>query len=486
MGTSADWWSLWVGLITFALAFVLVFVVLAVARTANTDYIVPQPEPWQDNPWQAWNVYNVVGIPILLTFLAALYLLSLHCMGKFQTTITVDVEDAINDGDAIDDGDAINDGTISAAASSATVTSTTPTTFTDGMKIKKHLAGFAFLCFWATVSLWLGGNKWAATHGLGYAVVAILAGMLLTNIPMTARYLTPWLTEFAAKDGEFFIKASLTLLAVELDVLVQVGGPAMLVAWIGSPLAVVAGFYIGVRYLRCHDALAMLIAVGASWCGASAISAVAPVVGAASEDVALAISVVSFFTIIFTFVQPYVALAMGMPETVAGAWIGGSVDQTGNVIVSAAIVSERATEVAGIVKMVLNAGLGVMASVIACYWNARHGDESSGKKAFRCGALWDKFPKFTLGFIITSAILTGTMQNMRGTPEADALPRAVAAMNRWWFAIAFVGIGLTTNIKKAWEKAWHSGIIQVYLVANTIDIVLALGLAYLAYGVVVD
>ena len=50
------------------------------------------------------------------------------------------------------------------------------------------------------------------------------------------------------------------------------------------------------------------------------------------------------------------ALGAGMDEAVAGAWIGASVDQTGNVLASAAIVGEHATEVAAIVKLILNSG----------------------------------------------------------------------------------------------------------------------------------
>jgi uncharacterized membrane protein YadS len=211
---------------------------------------------------------------------------------------------------------------------------------------------------------------------------------------------------------------------------------------------------------------------------------VAPIVGARSEDVALAVSVVTFFTIIFTFVQPYVAIGVGMPDDIAGAWIGGSVDQTGNVIVSAAIVSEEAAEVAGIVKMVLNASLGVMASVISCYWNARYAEDE--RKEFRLITLWDKFPKFTLGFVFTSLVLTGTMQLVRNTPAEVALPSAIEDMTKWWFAISFVGIGLNTNVSSAWQKAWNSGIIQVYLLANAVDISLALGLSYLAYGQVLN
>ena len=89
----------------------------------------------------------------------------------------------------------------------------------------------------------------------------------------------------------------------------------------------------------------MLLAVGAAWCGASAMAAVQPIVGASSEDLTLSVSIVVLFTLLFQFVQPYLALAAGMSHDVAGSWIGASVDQTGNVVVSAAIMSEEAAEV---------------------------------------------------------------------------------------------------------------------------------------------
>eukprot|EP00797_Seminavis_robusta_P037234 Sro979_g227250.2 (475) ;mRNA; f:20499-21923 len=434
----ADWWTLWIGLASFGLAVALVF---AIPLEGRVKYVVPQPKTWHTNPFDAWDLYNLIGIPLLLLAFLVFYLVSLKAMGKLDGHMTA------------------------------------------------YVGGYFVMALIGTIAFWLGRNQWCSEHGLGYAVFAILLGMIVSNLTVLVgkEESIEWLQKKAAKDGEYFIKCSLVLLAVELTVLAEVGGPAMIVSWVGSPVAIIAGFFIGTRVFGCKDTLAMLIAVGASWCGASAISAVAPVVLASSEDVALAISVVAFFTVIFTFVQPYVAIAVGMPDDVAGAWIGGSVDQTGNVVVSAAIISDEAAEVAGIVKMVLNAGMGVMASVISCYWSAfRVSPDESGKEPpkFSIVMLWDKFPKFTLGFIITSVILTCMMQELDGTLEGDALPRAVSTLNKWWFAIAFVGIGLTTNVKKLFQEAWRSGIIQVYLVANTIDIFMALGLSYLAYRVV--
>lgn len=416
--TTADWWSLWIGLLTFGFGLLVVFL-------NSDDYSVPQPEPWQNNPLDAWNVYNLVGVPILVLVLGSLYLVSLQCMGKLKGNV------------------------------------------------RPYIVGFVVMAFLATIAFWVGRNDWCSRHGLGYAVWSIVIGMTITNV-----HEIPML-EKAAKDGEFFIKCSLGLLAVQLNVLVDVGGPGMIVAWIGSPIAVIVGYLVGTRLFHCPNASALLISVGACWCGASAMSAVAPILHVPSEDLSLSISVVAFFTILFTFAQPYLAIYTGIPDDVAGAWIGGSVDQTGNVVVSAAIISDEATEVAGIVKMVLNASLGVMASVVACFWSSR--SEESSEKGFKLIMLWDKFPKFTLGFIITSAVLTVLMENVEDEETRKALPRAISTLNRWWFAIAFVGIGLTTNVRKLWEKAITSGIVQVYLFANTIDILLALGLAYLAY-----
>jgi hypothetical protein len=80
---------------------------------------------------------------------------------------------------------------------------------------------------------------------------------------------------------------------------------------------------------------------------------IVPIVSATSEDVSLCIRVVVFFTVIFTFTQPYVATTMD--DEVHG-WGHPS-------IVSVAIISDEATEVPSIFKMILNAGLGMMATI---------------------------------------------------------------------------------------------------------------------------
>jgi uncharacterized membrane protein YadS len=206
-----------------------------------------------------------------------------------------------------------------------------------------------------------------------------------------------------------------TSYAVELSVLGEVGLPAIAAAWVGSPLALLAGFFIGTRVFKMDVGTSLLITTGATWCGASAISAIASVIGSSSKDISLSISVVAAATVIFTFIQPCIAMGVGMDDRVAGAWIGGSVDQTVNVLASAAIISKEATEVAGIVKIVLNSGLGILASVVALWWQTRKQEGNDENKKISWVFIWDKFPKFVLGYLLCSVLLSITMSHIEGT-----------------------------------------------------------------------
>jgi uncharacterized integral membrane protein (TIGR00698 family) len=420
-------------MISFALVTALVFLVPYEAGSSRVKYVIPQPMEWNKNPLDAWDIYSGVGTIVLLIFLGGVYIVALQAMGKLENN-----------------------------------------------PVSKYAKGFAGLSLVATLAFWIGRQQWCLRNGLGYAIWSLIFGMIIGNSPLTAGDRLESI-KLAAKDGEFFIKCSLVLLAVEFSVLGEVGLPAIAVAWVGSPLALLAAFFIGTRVFKMDVGVSLLIAAGATWCGASAISAIGSVIGSSSKDISLSISIVAAATVIFTFLQPYIAIGVGMNDRVAGAWIGGSVDQTGNVLASAAIISEEATEVAGIVKIVLNSGLGILASVVAFWWQTRQREGNDGNKKISWLFIWDKFPKFVLGYLLCSALLSIIMPHIEGTAEGDAYQRAVLSLNKWWFAIAFVGLGIGTKFNELWEAAVNSGVVKLYLVANTIDILLALGLAYLLF-----
>lgn len=202
------------------------------------------------------------------------------------------------------------------------------------------------------------------------------------------------------------------------------------------------------------------------------------------------------------FVQPYAAIAVQLDESIAGAWIGASVDQTGNVVVSAAIMSEEAAEVGGVVKMILNAGLGAVCLAIAVLWTEDDAASPAGaavgggggkppssassappaRASSRLWLLWSKFPKFVAGFLFLSLIITLLEIPLAGTAQGVALLRATASMSRWWMCLAFVGIGLATDCKKLLKEVTRGGAVALYLLTNAVDVLLALGLAALCFG----
>lgn len=66
---------------------------------------------------------------------------------------------------------------------------------------------------------------------------------------------------------------------------------------------------------------------------------------------------------------PFFSLAVGLRKVVAGAWIGGAINNTGNVVASAALLQDQdAEEVAAIVKMVQNALIGFATVFITFFW----------------------------------------------------------------------------------------------------------------------
>lgn len=48
----------------------------------RVKYVVPQPKSWTKNPLDAWDAYNLVGVPLLLLTFMALYLIALKATGK--------------------------------------------------------------------------------------------------------------------------------------------------------------------------------------------------------------------------------------------------------------------------------------------------------------------------------------------------------------------------------------------------------------------
>jgi uncharacterized membrane protein YadS len=162
---------------------------------------------------------------------------------------------------------------------------------------------------------------------------------------------------------------------------------------------------------------------------------------------------------------------MNMPEPVAGAWFGGNVDTTAAVVGAGTIYGETAETIASIVKQTQNVLIGVVAFLLAYYFVAKEGEGERPSLAI----IWQRFPKFVLGFIIASLLFTfGVITKDNGS---YALTQNIKA---WFFCAAFTCMGLELSVAEFKKMGWNPVI--VYIIVTIFNTVLALGIAYLIFG----
>ena len=309
-----------------------------------------------------------------------------------------------------------------------------------------------------------------------YPVYAIALG-LLGNAVLTRLGLRDRLT--GGFHTEFFIKTGLVLLgaSINIAVIVSAAGPAILQALV--LISVVFGFtwWLGGR-LGLDDKLRALLASAVSICGVSAAIAAAGAVQAKKEQLAYTASMVIIFALPSIFLLPLAVDALGLDQAVGGAWVGGNIDTTAAVTAAGAIVGEQALQIATIVKTTQNALLGVVAIALTAYFaiKVERIDEVARP---RVSELWERFPKFVLGFL-TASIIATVFTSAVGAGAAKPLITTVNDLRTIFLILAFVSIGLEFWVAPLREAGWRP--VGVFASATVVNLAVGLGLAVLLFS----
>ena len=174
-------------------------------------------------------------------------------------------------------------------------------------------------------------------------------------------------------------------------------------------------------------------------------------------------------------VMPWISRLLGMPDAVAGAWLGGTLDTSASVVAAGELVGAQARNAAIVVKLSQNVLIGIAAFVLTLWWSVRRG--GSAAKQASAAIIWERFPKFVLGFIGVSLVFSFVLAYGYVT-DTQELMRAVRTV---WFAMAFVSIGLETSVSDL-AKTGGGRPAYVFLGAQGFNIVVTLVLAYLLFG----
>jgi uncharacterized integral membrane protein (TIGR00698 family) len=267
-----------------------------------------------------------------------------------------------------------------------------------------------------------------------YVLWAILYGLLISNTVGIPRVFQAGVATY-----EFWLKLGIVLLGVRFllgDVL-KLGGLSLGFVALELGISILLMTYLG-KWMGLSPKLTSLLAIGSSICGVSAIIAAKGAIDADDEDVAYAIGAILALGAFSLFAFPAIGHALGLSDHAFGLWAGLAVDNTAEATAAGALYSDAAAKFAVLAKTTRNATIGFVVLGYALFWARKSQKDLVGNKA---AFLWNKFPKFVLGFLIIS--LAATLGVFSKAQAAD-----VANLSRWAFLLTFAGVGLQTNLRQ--------------------------------------
>lgn len=342
-----------------------------------------------------------------------------------------------------------------------------------GGNVGAFMLGFPVIFILAWLARMLAGNGLFVEYGVEYVIFALLLGLLISNTIGTPAWLKP------AVQTEYYIKTGLVILGAGLlfmEVL-QAGVLGILQAVLVVLVVWYVCFWMA-RKLRVDDDFAAMLSSSVAICGVSAAIATCGAIQGDKKKLSYVTSLVLIVAVPMMIIMPWLVKAFHIPDIVAGAWMGGTLDTSATVVAAGALISDAAMKTGVIVKFSQNALIGVAAFVLVVWWTYKGGAAKGQKPS--AGIIWERFPKFVLGFLVASALFSFFLpQGM-----VDGTKSVLGELRTWWFALAFVCIGLETRfVDLATMEGGRPAV--AFIGAQIINIVWTLILAWLIFGGVI-
>ncbi|WP_409416094.1 YeiH family protein [Flavobacterium sp. PS2] len=345
--------------------------------------------------------------------------------------------------------------------------------FLIGKSVKNFLLGFPIVYILTVIALIIAGNATIKGFNLEAVIFSLMIGLVIGNFFK----LPEWFRTALAT--EVFVKIGLVLLGTSVifsDIL-KAGTLGLAQALVVVLSVWYFAFWL-CKKLKVDDELTMMISSAVSICGVSAAIATSGAIKGDSKKLSYVISMVLVTAIPMMIFMPIIAKYFNFPEEVTGAWLGGSIDTSGAVVASGSLVGETALKISTIVKFSQNVLLGLAAFAISVYWTYTH-NKSAEAVASKptLGIIWERFPKFVIGFIAASLIFSFLL-----TPEVrDQVKDSLKNLQGIWFALAFTSIGLETNFKDLFNNNSKKPL-YAFLIAQLFNVIITLIIAFLLFS----
>jgi uncharacterized integral membrane protein (TIGR00698 family) len=299
-----------------------------------------------------------------------------------------------------------------------------------------------------------------------YVLWAIILGLLVSNTVGIAAIFRPGVATY-----ELWLKLGIVLVGARflLQDLLHIGGLSLGLVAVELVLSLAVMTLLG-RIFGLRPKLTSLLAIGSCICGVTAIMAAQGAIEPEEEDTSTAIAAILTLGAIALFTFPAIGHALGLHQQGYGMWAGLAVDNTAESVVTGRLYGEEAGKWAVLAKTARSSFIGFVVLGYAVYWASKgQAREVEHKGLF----LWQKFPKFILGFLAISVVATA------GVFTKGQL-NSLSSASQWAFLPAFAGVGLRTNLRDLVGQGWRP--IVVGVLGEVFIAILTLGLVYWSYG----
>lgn len=307
--------------------------------------------------------------------------------------------------------------------------------------IKKNAPGI-LLCLAIAIPSWFLGTAFPIVGG---AVIAILAGMVLTLIIKNKGVLESGI-KFTSKK---VLQWAVVLLGfgMDLNVVLETGKQSLPIIVCTITISLVVAFLLN-KVVKMPSKVATLIGVGSSICGGSAIAATAPVIDADEEEVAQSISVIFLFNVLAALLFPSFGQLIGFDTTSGeafGIFAGTAVNDMSSVTATASTwdgmfnLGTASLDKAVTVKMTRTLAIIPITLVLALIRTKKEKNSGAGQVNLK-----KIFPFFILFFIAASVITTIAVSRGVSAEVFDPLK----TLSKFMIVMAMAAIGMNTNIVK--------------------------------------
>jgi uncharacterized integral membrane protein (TIGR00698 family) len=267
-------------------------------------------------------------------------------------------------------------------------------------------------------------------------VIAILLGTAIRTIWEPGRRWRAGIA-FSAKQllevAVALLGASLTLAAIAASGFVLLGAIVSMVI-----LALAVSFGIS-RALGLPVRLSILIACGNSICGNSAIVAVAPVIGASTDDIASSISFTAVLGVIAVLGLPLLIPLLHLSATQYGILAGMTVYAVPQVLAATIPAGLVSTQIGTLVKLIRVMMLGPVVACVALSARGLRDDRSQGVSG--PNGFFKAVPWFIVGFFVMAALRSLTLM-----PEGAVFPIQRTASILTIMSMAALGLGVDLRV----------------------------------------